>query len=111
MPTSTAEIFQAIERGDLERARTLVSSDRSIALARDDQGLSAVMQACYHGRSDIVDLLMGLEPELNLFEAAALGRLDRAQSLVDADPDLVRAWSPDGFTALHFACFFGHPEI
>jgi ankyrin repeat protein len=69
------------------------------------------MQACYHGRSDIVDLLMGLEPELNLFEAAALGRLDRARSLVDADPDLVRAWSPDGFTALHFACFFGHPEI
>jgi uncharacterized protein len=105
------EIFQAIEAGDEERVRSLLARDPGVVHARDEQGISAVMQARYHGRSEIVDRLMAEEPELNVFEASAIGRLERAAMLVDQDPDLVREWSPDGFTALHFACFFGHPEI
>ena len=105
------EIFQAIEAGDEERVRSLLARDPRVVHARDEQGISAVMQARYHGRSEIVDRLMAEEPELNVFEASAIGRLERAAMLVDQDPDLVREWSPDGFTALHFACFFGHPEI
>jgi ankyrin repeat protein len=27
--------------------------------------------------------------------------------LLKANPELAKSWSPDGFTALHFACFFG----
>ena len=29
---------------------------------------------------------------------------------LSADPTLMRSESPDGFTALHLAAFFGHPE-
>ena len=105
------EIFQAIEAGDEERVRSLLALDPAVAQARDEQGISAVMQARYQGRSEIVDRLMASEPELNVFEASAIGRLERAATLVDQDPDLVRAWSPDGFTALHFACYFGHADI
>jgi ankyrin repeat protein len=46
-------------------------------------------------------------PELDVFEAAALGRLDRALELVGGDPGLAIARSPDGFTALHYPAFFG----
>jgi uncharacterized protein len=109
--TAKAAVFEAIEADDLERVRGLLSSDPSIALVRDEQGISAVMQACYRGRSEIVDVLLASEPELNVFEAAAIGRLERVRKLVEEYADVVRSWSPDGFTALHFACFFGHPEI
>jgi ankyrin repeat protein len=110
MSTETG-IFEAIEADDLERVKNLASDNPEIGRAQDEQGISAVMQARYHGRTEIVDLLLSYEPELNVFEAAAMGRRERAAALVERDPELVRAWSPDGFTALHFACFFGHPDI
>jgi ankyrin repeat protein len=59
----------------------------------------------------MVDVLMASGPELNVFEAAAVGRVDRVRELLDADPEVARAWAPDGFTALQLAAFFGHPEI
>jgi uncharacterized protein len=42
-----------------------------------------------------------------VFEAAALGRLDRLGQLLADDPGLARSRTPDGFTALHLAAFFG----
>jgi ankyrin repeat protein len=32
------------------------------------------------------------------------------EELLDAEPELSRAWSPDGFTALHYAAFFGQED-
>lgn len=45
--------------------------------------------------------------ELDVFDAAALGRLDRIGELLDRDPQLMEALSDDGFTPLHLAVFSG----
>ena len=111
MTTTIREIFDAIAAGDLGRVRALVADDAEAARARDAGGVSAVTQARYHGRDDMVEVLLAAEPELDVFEAAAVGRADRVRELVDSDPALVLAFSPDGFTALHLAAFFGHPDI
>jgi uncharacterized protein len=105
------EIFKAIASGDLERVQTLVVRDPAVAAARDEQGLSAVTQAAYHGHADIVEALLASEPELDVFEASALGQTERVGQLVDHGPEFVSAFSPDGFTPLHLAAFFGHVEI
>jgi ankyrin repeat protein len=47
---------------------------------------------------------------LDVFEAAALGDLDRLEDVLDAEPLAATEYSGDGFTALHFAAFFGWPE-
>jgi uncharacterized protein YndB with AHSA1/START domain len=47
---------------------------------------------------------------LDVFDAAALGRVDRLRELLDADPGLVEAISDDGFTPLHLAAFAAPPE-
>jgi ankyrin repeat protein len=103
-----ADVFELVIAGDVEGLRRLVATHPSAASARDEQGLSAVLQAQYRGRDDIVAVLLEAGPELDLFEASALGNRDRAAAALDADPDQVSAWSPDGFTALHLAVFFGH---
>jgi ankyrin repeat protein len=54
--------------------------------------------------------LLAAGAELDVFEAAAVGRVDRVTDLLDADPGLVSSWSDDGFTPLHLAAFFRHPE-
>lgn len=102
------EIFEAIESGDLARVQRLVDSDPSVTKARGADGVSALLQARYRFRLDMVDALLSAEPELDVFEAAALGRTDRLRELIDAQPDRVHAWSTDGFAPLHLAAFFGH---
>jgi uncharacterized protein len=111
MANTTSDMFAAIAAGDLDRVRELIAEDAALAGARDAKGLSAVTQARYHGEGDIVDALLAAGPELDVFESAAVGRLERVRELLDDDPALVTAFSPDGFTPLHLAAFFGHPEI
>jgi uncharacterized protein len=72
--------------------------------------VSPVLQALYEGRTADADALLAEHPTLDIFEAAALGRTERARELLDADPKLVGAWSPDGFQALHLAAFFGRAD-
>jgi ankyrin repeat protein len=103
-----ADVFELVTAGDVEGLRKLVAEHPSAAAARDEQGLSAVLQAQYRGRDDMVAVLLEADPELDLFEISALGVSDRVAAALDADPGQVNAWSPDGFTPLHLAVFFGH---
>ena len=71
--------------------------------------MSEVMQALYEGRRDDAEAA-AVDAELDVFEAAALGRHPRLAELLRGDEALAQAWSDDGFLALHFACFFGSPD-
>jgi uncharacterized protein len=71
---------------------------------------SPILAALYTGNREQAEALRGETGELDVFEAAALGDAGRLGELLREDPDLARAWSPDGFTALHYAAFFGSPE-
>ncbi|MGH3023839.1 MAG: ankyrin repeat domain-containing protein [Gaiellaceae bacterium] len=72
--------------------------------------MSELLAAVYAGDEARVAELLAVEPELDVFEAAAVGRADRVGELLDADPGLAAAWAEDGFTPLHLAAFFRHPE-
>jgi ankyrin repeat protein len=72
--------------------------------------LSEILQAVYEGDEARVAVLLAENPALDVFEASALGRTDRVLELLDSAPELARAWARDGFTPLHLAAFFLHPE-
>jgi len=72
--------------------------------------LSELIAAVYSGDQARIDELLAGHPELDVFEASALGRVQRLEDLLDAEPGLVAAWAEDGFTPLHLAAFFRHPE-
>jgi uncharacterized protein len=69
--------------------------------------MSDVLQAVYRGDRDEAERLAAGR-ELDVFEAAALGRTERVRELVDADPSLVNAYGDDGFHPVGLASFFGH---
>ena len=77
----------------------------------DEDGVSALLTAVYRGDSAAVAAILAGGPELNIFEASAVGDAARVRALVDADPTLVRAFAPDGFHPLGLAAFFKHPEV
>ena len=102
------EVVAAVDAGDAERVRELVAADPRLAEARGDDGVSAVLHAHYRGRPEVVEALLEAAPILDVFDAAALGRTDQLERLLDDDRSLVHAVSSDGLTALHLAAFFGH---
>jgi ankyrin repeat protein len=51
-----------------------------------------------------------IDAQVGVFAAAAKGQTDELRSLVEKDPALINAYSPEGFTPLGLAAFFGHAE-
>jgi ankyrin repeat protein len=72
--------------------------------------ISPLLQAVYRGDRESVDSLLAERPPSDVFEAAAVGDVERLHELLDADPLLVHAESSDGAGALHLAAYFGHPD-
>jgi uncharacterized protein len=105
------DVIAAIESGNANQLKELLAADRSLAAARDAGGVSAIMQALYRQRKDMVEMLRGARPELDIFEATSLGRPDLVEEMVTQNPRLANARSGDGFTPLHFAAFFGEESV
>ncbi len=107
---TTDELIAAVNAGDAGLVARLVGEDPSLAMARDPAGVSVLMLARYRFDRAVTEALLAADPALDVFEAASLGHADRLHEAIDHDPDVVTAYSADGFTALHFAAFFGKAE-
>ena len=107
---SPADMIVAVNAGDAGRVAALLAEDPGLVAARDADGVSALMLARYRFDRPVADALLAADPDFDVFEATALGYVDRLRERLEADPGGATAFSPDGFTALHFAAFFGKPE-
>jgi ankyrin repeat protein len=72
--------------------------------------VTQLLEALYRRESERVSELLAEAPELNVFEAAALGRTDRLHELLAQAPESANAYGDDGFQPLGLACFFGHVD-
>jgi ankyrin repeat protein len=70
--------------------------------------MSRLLEALYAGEDEQVAELLAAGPELDVFEAAAFGRVERLRELLDEDAARANAFGEDGFQPLGLACFFGH---
>jgi uncharacterized protein len=99
-------LIDAIKAGDAAGVESLLAQQPELAGEQED-GIPAVRLALYHGQPAIVEALLAARPPLDGLDNAALGRVDDLRRDIAADPELVQRRSADGFTALHYACFFG----
>jgi uncharacterized protein len=106
------ELINAIKVADIEKLSQLLTTQS--ALANQDipqQGISPLMLAVYYRNPAIINIIRSFKKEINFYEASALGEIEIVKQWIESQPDLLNAFSPDGFTALGFACFFGHYSI
>jgi ankyrin repeat protein len=104
------KVFELIDAGDAGALGEELERDPELAAQRKPDGLSPVLYALYNGKQELVAPLLDANPPLDVFDAAAVGRTRGLEELIDAEPELTTAWSPDGFTALHLAAFFGEED-
>ena len=102
--------FDAIKAGDTDEVRRLVQQTPSLLTARDASGASALLVATYNMKPDVVNALIAAGAPVDIFEASALGRMDRLNEILTADRARASEYAPDGFTPVALASFFGQIE-
>jgi uncharacterized protein len=101
-----ADLIAAVKAGNAGAVRSLLARDPELAGAEED-GIPAVRIALYHRQPEALEALLAAQPPLDGLDHAALGWADDLRHDLAADAELLRRRSADGFTALHYACFFG----
>lgn len=102
-------LVEAAKAGDAAAVRAIVTQHPRLVIERLPSGESPLMAALYRGHSEVVQTLVDLGAELDVFAAAALGN---TTALTDAlrQPGAVEAFAYDGWTPLHLAAFFGRMD-
>jgi uncharacterized protein len=102
------QLAEAIRVEDVAAVDRLLAADPGLATRRDKDGLTPVILARYWSKPDIVERLLAIHgDDLDVFEATIAGRADLVRAYLARDPALAGAWTQDGYTALHYAAFFG----
>jgi uncharacterized protein len=99
------ELFAAVKRGDRATVERLAVADSSLLDEREG-GVTPLLLAYYHGKTEIAELLGRRRPPRDIFEAATAGDLRRVREFVGHDRSLSNEISPDGYSPLGLAAFF-----
>jgi uncharacterized protein len=106
------EFVAAIKVGDSDRVTGLLAGAAGLANATDDAGVPAARLAVYHGRPEIAAALAEAGAELQIWDGAALGRLEIVEAAHKRWGEFIlNDYSRDGHTPLGLAAFFGHEDI
>jgi ankyrin repeat protein len=109
MVTELETLVDACKDGDLARVREIVRANPELLTLRLSSGESPLMAALYRGHHAVIDELVRLGADVDVFAAAATGRVDALVTALTR-PEAVNSFSYDGWTPLHLAAFFGHLE-
>ena len=104
-------MIEAVKAGDADTMKALLAEDAALANAKDADGTSAVLIATYWGKHDIKKILLAAKPTLSVHEAAAVGDEVRVMDWIKAQPELLDAYSHDGFTPLQLGAFFSQAAV
>jgi uncharacterized protein len=105
------EFIAAIRAGDKPAIEGLLKEDPRLLGATAPNGSSAILLSVYYGHPDLANVFIAHGAQLDIYEASAIRDLQRVRKLIDADPESVNSFAPDGFYPLGLAAFFGHREI
>ena len=100
-----------IQSGNTDELNMLLVRQPELVYQKTSHMISPLMLSCYYKNNEISGLLLKYIPEINLFEAAAIGKFDVVAHLLYKEPENINNYSEDGFTALGLAAYFGHEEV
>lgn len=105
------QLMAAIKRGDVSRVKSLLKEDPALLGAKADDGVPAPLLSIYHGHPEIAEIFVERGVELDFVTACAAGKIERVAELIKDNPGLAIEFSPDGYTPLGLAAFFGHAQV
>ncbi|MGD8403700.1 MAG: ankyrin repeat domain-containing protein [Anaerolineales bacterium] len=107
----SAKFFKVIQEGDRDKVETMLRKTPDLILSKSKKNLSPLLTAMYYHEFEIADLLLDRMVKLTVYEAAATGKMKHLISNLGHKPELVNAYSDDGYQPLGLAAYFGHEQV
>jgi ankyrin repeat protein len=107
----SARFFKAIQDGEKDKVERMLRKNPDLILSKSKKNLSPLMTAMYFHEFEIANLVLDRMVKLTIYEAAATGKLPHLISNLGHKPELVNAYSEDGYQPLGLAAYFGKLEI
>lgn len=110
--SSTAiSLHELVTGDDLQAMEEAVAHSPQLVNQCDESGLPPLYTAARHRNQQAIDFLLGHGAAVDIFACAYLGKVADAEALLKQTPELARATTPDGMTALHYAARAGHHDV
>jgi ankyrin repeat protein len=104
-------MHQLVFEGNLPAMREAVAQDPDSVNQVNESGLPPLFAAALTRNPQLINFLLEHRAVLDVFACAYLGKATEAEILLKQNPDLVRAMTPNGMTALHYAAMAGHANV
>jgi ankyrin repeat protein len=111
MKAETDSFRRAVLSGDLKTVQQGVERDPALLYSRDAHGQSVYLLAAYAEQSAVMSFFESKGLELDIYEAAAGGKVDRVNQLLRSAPGTVNMPNLAGDTPLHVAALCHRSEV
>ncbi len=102
---------ESVKKGDLPAVKAAVAENPLLADTANESGQTAYLLAKYYRQEKTAAFLLEFRPNLGFFEACVAGQTDKVMNQIRENAALLETHNADGWTPLHLAAFFGHPEL
>jgi ankyrin repeat protein len=104
-------MHRLVIEGNMQAMQEAVARDPESVNEPNESGLSPLYTAAVCHNPQAINFLLEHGAIPDIFGCAILGKATDAEILLKRNPDLARAITPDGMTALHYAARSGHREV
>jgi ankyrin repeat protein len=111
LSAETDAFRRAVLAGDLKAVQEGLQRDPALLYSRDAHGQSVYLLACYAEQVAVASFFESKGLELDAYEAAAGGKVERVNALLRAAPGVVNMPNLAGDTPLHVAALCHRSEV
>jgi ankyrin repeat protein len=104
-------MHELVTGDDVQAMQEAFARDPESVNQLNESGLPPLCTAALYRNRQAIDFLLAHGAVVDIFACAYLGKAADADSLLKQNPDLARATTRNGMTALHFAAMAGRAEV
>lgn len=104
-------LHELVTANNVQAIREAVAQDPESVNQLNESGLPPLYTAALYQNQEAIDFLLEHGAVVDVFACAYLGNADDAEVLLKRDPELAKATTRNGMTALHYAAMAGHFEV
>lgn len=107
---SRLEFWNWIKTGNQQQMQTWLMLHPEDLNTLTPEGIPAVLFALYLNQKDIAELFIQMGAQVDIFSAAAAGKLETLKALISESPKKANQYSADGYPLIGLACTFGQMD-
>jgi len=104
-------MHELVTEDDVQAMQEAVAQDPESVNELNESGLPPLYTAALYRNQQAIDFLLEHGAVVDIFACAYLGKATDADILLKQNPDLARATTRNGVTALHYAARAGHFDV